>query len=88
MKTELGVNENVKDTFNTIVDILEGKHYLDKKIETASTEIKPIDPAWIDSLLKEWLSLRGENISIKELFEDSGRVFIKSDQKRIYLPSL
>ncbi|MGA1842552.1 MAG: TlpA family protein disulfide reductase [bacterium] len=81
MKTELGVNENVKDTFDTIVDILEGKHYLDKKIETAATEPKPIDQAWIDNLLKEWLTLRGETISIKELFEDSGRIVYKIGSK-------
>jgi hypothetical protein len=77
MKTELGVNENVKDTFDTIVNILEGSYYIEEKFEMASAEIKPIDQAWIDSLLKEWLTLKGETILIKELFEDSGRIVHK-----------
>lgn len=81
VKTESGVNENVQETFDTIVNILEGKRPIEKKIEIASIEMKPIDQALVDKLLKEWLNQRGEPITIKKLFEESGRIVYKIGSK-------
>jgi hypothetical protein len=77
IKTELGMNEDYEKTFNTVIDIMEGRYKGEKKEEPALSEEKSIDSALVDDYLKEWLNQRGEPLTVKELFDDSGRVVFK-----------
>ncbi|MGA1823389.1 MAG: TlpA family protein disulfide reductase [bacterium] len=77
VKTEAGLNENVKETFRTIVAILEGEYQKEKEEEPVLSQPESIDSALVVAYLQEWLSQRGETDTVKELFEDSGRVVYK-----------
>ncbi|MBW1888315.1 MAG: hypothetical protein JRI52_08205 [Deltaproteobacteria bacterium] len=74
VKTEAGANENVEETFRTIVAIMEGEYQEKKEEDPVLSGPQPVDSALVDSYLQEWLSQRGESGKVKELFKDTGRV--------------
>ena len=83
MKTEMGVNKNIQETFTTITNLLKEDYKGEKEIEVAAIEKKPIDKVVVDNLLKKWLLHRGDAYKVEELFEDSGRRVYKIGSKEL-----
>jgi len=83
LKTELGVNKEVKETFDTITRLLKDGYPDGKEIEVASIKEKSIGKGVVDNLLKEWLLRRGDTSQVKELFEDAGRTVYQIGSKEL-----
>jgi len=83
MKTEMGVNKNVQETFKTITSLLKEDYGGEKEVEVASIQKKSIDKVVVDNLLKEWLLQRGDINKVEELFEDLGRTVYKIGSKEL-----
>jgi len=83
MKTEMGVNKNIEETFKTITSLLKEEYGDEKEVELATIEKKPIDKVVVDNLLKKWLLHRRDVNKVEELFEDSGRTVYKIGTKEL-----
>lgn len=81
IKTELGIHKNVAETFQTIINILEGRYTADKEVELAATERKSIDQGRVEGLMKEWLTRRGDTPRVERHFDDAGRIAYRIGSK-------
>ena len=82
IRTEVGLREDVKKTFGTIVSMLDGKYSIDQKQDMDATKIASIEQGVVDDLLKEWLSQKGESLVIKKLFIESGMTVFEIGRKK------
>ena len=83
MKTEMGVNKNVQETLKTITSLLKEEYEEEKEIQVASVEKRSIDKMIIDTLLKKWLTQKGDVDEVEGLFEDMGKTVYKIGKKEL-----